>query len=154
MYCSNCGYDLKEKEIEKGKKNDSTKNSSTIDVFVCPRCGKLIKNDLNEEEVKALSRAGHAEIHRSRNTMNRGMSFLVIGVILLCVCIMFFMMSFKANAGGSLVTNCTEFYVFMVLLVLGIASTSFGLVSLFLGIKKNKKYTNLLRDIQNGVFVQ
>jgi hypothetical protein len=154
MYCSNCGYDLKEKQIENGKAKDQVKNPTTIDVFVCPRCGKLIKQDLNEDEIKALSRAGHAEIHRSRNTMNRGMSFLVIGIILLVIAVMFFMMSFKANAGGSLVTDCTEFYVFLILLVLGVASTGFAIVSLFLGIRKNRKYTNLLRDIQNGVFVQ
>ena len=155
MYCTNCGYDLSEKkqEIAKADKNITRTIDSKM-VYVCPRCGKIIKEGLNEEDVKALSRASHSEIHKSRNIINTGMAFLVVSTILIVIAYMFYLMSFKANAGGVLVTTCTEFYVFISLLALSICLYVFSFTSLFLGYRKNHKYTLLLKDIQNGVFVQ
>lgn len=154
MYCSNCGYDLKEKEIDKILKKNNSKRSDASMLYVCPRCGKVIKNNLEDEEIKALARASHAEIHRSRNNINSSLCFLVISIILGIISIMFFLMSFKANAGGQLITNCTEFYVFIVLLVLCILSLGYSIFNLVKGITKNKKYNLLLKDIQNNIFYQ
>ena len=154
MYCSHCGYDLSEKEMKSVTLLNKTKKASTEDVFVCPRCGAIIKNGLDGEEVKALSRASHAEVHRGNNSINTGMCFLVLGVILGCVAFMFFMMSFKASQGNKLIVTSTEFYVFCGLAAITISFLTVSIVSLVRGIKKKKKYTNLIKEIQNEVFYQ
>lgn len=154
MYCSHCGYHLSEEKIDKQLVLSSERSSSTKMVYVCPRCGKIIKEDLSQEEVKDLSRAAHAEIHRARNLRNSGMCFLVISAILLVIAFMFYLMSFKANQGGKLVTDSTEFIVFLVILVLGLCALGYSIFNLVRGYKKNKRYSSVLKDIQNGVFVQ
>ena len=155
MYCSHCGYDLNESRQKKASKTEAGfRTENTKIAYVCPRCGHVIKTDLSEEEIKSLSRASHAEIHRARNSLNRGMCFLVIGSILAIVAFLFFLMSFKAALGGQLSTTCTEFYVFIALTVIGVAGIGYGGYSLRKGIVQNKKYSELLKDINNGVFIQ
>lgn len=163
MFCTNCGYDLSKKDIERIKKeiSNSSKNGSKVVrtkdtnlTYICPKCGHIIKEGLNEEDVKALSRASHSEIHRSRNIINGGMAAFVISLILAVIGYMFYLMSFKANAGGYLVTDCTEFYVFISLISIAAVGFVYAFVSLFLGIRKNRKYSLLLKDIQNNIFVQ
>lgn len=154
MYCSHCGYHLSDKKIEKALSMDAFRTKDTVMTYVCPRCGKIIKENLNEEDTKALSRAAHAEIHRARNFINSGMCFLMISIILSCISGMFFLMSFKASEGGRLVTTSTEFYVFIAMLVIGICALAYSIFNLFRGITKRKRYTSLLKDVQNEVFVQ
>lgn len=154
MFCSHCGYLLKENKIRKVNSQASEFKKDAITTYACPRCGHLIKNNLNEEEVKSLSRAAHSEIHRSRNLLNSGLCFLAISVILLVISFMFYLMSFKAAAGGKLVTTSTEFYVFISLLVIGILALSYSIFNLTRGILKKKTYTNLLKDIQRETFIQ
>lgn len=154
MYCSNCGYKLTQRKIEKILKKTEGRTIDSNVVYVCPRCGKIIKNSLSNDDVKALARASHSEIHKSRNIINSGMCFLVIATILVVIGYIFYLMSYKANAGGMLVTNCTEYYVFIVLLVLGCIAYLYSFISLFFGIKKNREYNLLLKDIQNNIFIQ
>ena len=63
-------------------------------------------------------------------------------------------MSFKASKGGQFDTTCTEFYVFVVLLALGIAGAFYSAFNLIFGYKKKKRYSILLKDIQDGIFYQ
>ncbi len=156
MYCSNCGYHLKEKQIEKAKDNNvgKTKNISTKDVYVCPRCNKIIKTDLNEEEVKGLARASHSEIHRARNKLNTGKSFLVVGAILIIISLLFLTLSFKSNNYGRFEPNCTEFYTFCGLITIGVGMVVFGTISFVQGFKKKKEYEGVLKDIQDEAFYQ
>lgn len=156
MYCSNCGYHLKEKQIEKAKDSNDGKNKniSTKDVYVCPRCNKIIKEDLNEEEVKSLARASHSEIHKARNKLNMGKSLLVIGGILVIISLLFFLLSFKSNNYGRFEPNCTEFYTFCGLATLGVVSLTYGIISFVEGLKKKREFEGILKDIQNEVFYQ
>ncbi len=155
MYCTHCGYDLNEKKQKVAALQATNfRTAHTKLTYVCPRCGHIIKEDLSEEDIKALSRASHAEIHRARNSRNTGMCFLVLGGILLVISFLFFLMSFKAAMGGKLSVGSTEFKVFIALLALGVAGCGFGAYSLISGIKKNHKYSTLLRDINNNVFNQ
>jgi NAD-dependent SIR2 family protein deacetylase len=154
MYCSHCGYHLSDSKIEKTKQKEDYKNPTTSEAFVCPRCGHLVKTSLTDIEIKELSRASHSEIHRSRNLLNGGMSFLVIGAIVLIVSYLFFLMAHKASLGGVLETTCTEFYVFITLLSLGAVLLVFSFVYLFIGIRKHKRYSSLLKRINEGIFVQ
>lgn len=156
MYCSNCGYHLKEKEIEKAKDsyNGKNKDISSKDVYVCPRCNKIIKDDLDVEEVKSLARASHSEIHKARNKLNTGKSLLVIGGILVIISLLFFLLSFKSNNYGRFEPNCTEFYTFCGLVTIGVASLTYGTISFVNGLKKKREYEGVLKDIQNEVFYQ
>ncbi len=154
MYCSHCGYDLSDKKIEKRNLSLELKDAKTDVGYVCPRCGHIIKEHLDESDVKAVARAAHAEIHRARNNINSGLCFLMITIILACICGMFYLMSFKANQGGMLVTDSTEFYVCIALLVVWICTLAYSIYRLVQGITKHKKYSGLLKDIQNNVFIQ
>ena len=156
MFCSHCGYELSEEKRQNidVNANPSLRKEGNVMTYVCPRCGSIIKDNLNEEDVKSLSRAAHAEIHRSRNLFNSGMCFLMIAVIILAISIMFLLMSYKANQGGRLVVECTEFYVFIALLVLAVLALGYSLFNLIKGILKHKEYTTLLKNIQNEIFFQ
>ena len=81
MFCSHCGYELSEGRRQSIDVKSTSRNKDSIMTYVCPRCGSIIKNNLNEDDVKSLSRAAHAEIHRSRNLINSGMCFLMISII-------------------------------------------------------------------------
>ena len=78
----------------------------------------------------------------------------MISIILFVISFMFFLMSFKASAGGMLVTDSTEFYVFIALLVLAVLALGYSLFNLIKGILKHKEYTTLLKNIQNEIFFQ
>lgn len=135
-------------------KISESRTANTTDFYVCPRCGKLVRINLDEYDIKSLARASHSEIHRGRNNISSGMSGLMIGIILAVIGLMFFLLSFKATNGGVLDTTCVEFYVFIVLLVLGIGLIIYALINITYGKKKIRNYENLLKDINNGAFHQ
>lgn len=147
MYCTHCGKNIDEKKLKTPKKEGVT-------MYVCPRCGQLIKDHLDQQEIKDLNAAAHAEVHKAHNDLNRGKSGIVIGLILLIISFLFLLMCFKATAGGDLVTNCLEFYVFLFLVIFGSAVEIFGIVWVVIGAKKKRTYQGLLKDVANGVFVQ
>lgn len=141
-------YFKNELKVKEGRTLDSK------DIFVCPRCGKLVRHNLDEEDIKSLARASHSEIHRGRNNISSGMCGLMIGVILTIIGFMFFALSFKATNNGQLDTSCVEFYVFVVLLLLGIGIIVYAIVSIVIGRGKIKRYEDLLRNINNDSFHQ
>lgn len=129
-------------------------NNNIKKAYVCPRCSHIIKNDLDSDDLKELSQASHAALHRAKNKFSSGMVFLMLGFIFTSISFLFFSMSFKATAGNKLVTNCVEFYVFIGLLIIGLVLLALGFVLGGKGIINLKKYRNLLKDIQNDTFVQ
>lgn len=148
MYCTHCGKNINEKKLV------HLNNTNKTIMYVCPRCGHLVKDHLDSEEIKDLNAAAHAEVHKAHNDLNRGKSGIVIGLILLCISFLFLLMCFKATAGGSFVANCMEFYVFLALATIGSAIEIFGIVWTVIGAKKKKAYQTLLKEVANGVFVQ
>lgn len=148
---------LNANDLEYFKKELGVKESRTLntqDYFVCPRCGKLVRTNLDENDIKSLARAGHSEIHRGRNNISSGMCALMIGIILAVIGFMFFALSFKATNGGVLDTTCVEFYVFICLLVIGIALIVYAIINIIYGKNKTRSYELLLRNINNGAFHQ
>ena len=158
MFCTHCGKEINEEKIEKSKSSfeiaDGKCDSETKVEYVCPRCQRLVHSDLDEEDVKALARASHAEIQRGNNSFANGMVFNCVGGIILIISFIFFRLSRKAANNFQLSTNCIEFWVFVVTLVLSIVFICFGVVKVILGLTKKNKYTAVLKDIQNGTFVQ
>ena len=129
-------------------------SNSVKRAYICPRCGHLIKSELDEADIKELSQASHAQLHRAKNKFASGMVALMTGLIFTCICFLFLSMSFKATNGYQLVINCVEFNVFLGLLAIGVTLLSIGAVFFTIGVFNGKKYQNLLKDIQNGVFHQ
>ena len=158
MYCYHCAYKLDARKVEAEastlESNKDVINGDTEITYVCPRCGHLIHAHAEEEDIKSLSRAAHAEIQRARNSFANGMGNLCIGMILLILSIIFFLLAKKPANNFELVTTCAEFYVFIVLLVIAVVLISVGAFFALKGAINKYKYHNLLKDIQNQTFYQ
>ena len=157
MYCYHCAYDLNEKKVEASKSSfeivEEVKDDSTVS-YICPRCGHLIHEGHSESELKSLSMASHSELQRARNDFAFGMSFASMGMILIIIAFIFFTLAKKPSNGFELAVTSTEFIVSVVLFVLSISLLVVGVVYVFKGRTKNKKYTSLLKDLNNRTFVQ
>lgn len=158
MYCYHCGKKINEKAIE-AKQSSYTHFHEEIPedaklAYACPRCGHLIKEGHDEEDIKSLSRAAHAQIQRAKNFLAAGMGSLSIGLIALAISILFFFLAKKPSNQYQLVTTCAEFYVFVVLLVISVILLVVGFVYAGRGLYRERRYENLLKDINNRTFVQ
>ncbi|MBR1847008.1 MAG: hypothetical protein IJ787_04770 [Bacilli bacterium] len=159
LYCCHCGYRLDEEKVE--ERSPSLANLGETEIqegakvaYVCPQCGHLITADSSEEDVKALSRAAHAQMQRSRNAVASGMGSVCVGTILLIIAIMFFFLAKKPAEGHRLITTCPEFFVSMTLFGISAVLLAVGAVFLYKGLKKHVIYSRLLKDINNRTFVQ
>ena len=157
MYCTHCAKKINEAKLE--RKNPTLAmsediNEATTVAYVCPRCGHLVHDDLEEDEVKSLARAAHAQIQRGRNFFASGMGMVSTGAILLAIAILFFFLAKKPSNKYELVVNCAEFYVFLVLGILSIGLLGFGGYLVAKGIARQRSNTSLLRDINNRTFIQ
>ncbi len=157
MYCHHCAKKINEVRIE-AKKPSFDPNveiaEGTSVSYVCPRCGHLIHDHLDEKEIKSLSQAAHAQIQRARNAFASGMGMVSIGTIALILSILFFFLAKKPTNQYMLVTDCAEFYVFVVLLIASVILLAAGGAFVGIGIVKKQQNANLLKDINNRTFVQ
>ena len=164
MFCSHCGKKFDELAIEKKQSSYVQKDEKgelvAIDSdakveYVCPQCGHLAHNDLNEEEYKSLSRAAHSQLQRGANSFARGMALNLIGIIIGILAISFFLLSFQSSGGAkTLDTSKSTFLVFVVMSVVAVILLGFGIYNTIVGINKKVMYTQLLKDLNNKTFVQ
>ena len=159
LYCCHCGYKLDEEKLEKKSSSlaslgDTEVRSDVKVAYVCPQCGHLITPGAAEEDVKALSRAAHAQMQRSRNAIASGMGSVCVGGVLLIIAIMFFFLAKKPAEGHRLITTCPEFFVSMALFGISAILLAVGAVFLGKGIRKHLVYSKLLKDINNRTFIQ
>ena len=164
MYCSHCGKKFDELAIEKKQSSYVQKDANgelvTIDSdakveYVCPQCGHLAHNDLNEEEYKSLSRAAHSQLQRGANSFARGMALNLIGIIIGILAFSFFLLSFKTEDGVKVVdVSKSTFLVFAVMGVVAVILLGFGIYNTVVGISKKTMYTKLLKDLNNKTFVK
>ena len=158
MYCYYCGKEINEEKLE--KKSSSRQKyieEASLDAdiqYVCPRCGHLIRHGAEEKDIKSLSAACHAELQRGRNDIARGMSSVSISVILLITGIIFLLLSRKADIQYRVSTASPEFWIFMVLTIISVILLVSGGYFLIRGLRRNHKYTKLLKDINTKTFVQ
>ena len=164
MYCSHCGKKINENALEKKQSSYVIKDENDellpVDTdqrveYVCPRCGHLIHPDLNDEEMKSLSRAAHSQLQRGANSFAFGMAFNLIGIIIGILAFSFYLLSF-VSAGGKKVldTSKSTFLVFVVMGIMAVILLGFGIYSTIVGISKKTSYTKLLKDLNNKTFVQ
>jgi predicted RNA-binding Zn-ribbon protein involved in translation (DUF1610 family) len=158
MYCYHCGKKIDEHKLEKqrssieagkGQADENTKVS-----YVCPRCGYLIHEGQTEQDLKSLSAAAHAEIQRGNNFFAIGMGNASIGSICLILAFVFFRLSFKPGQNNRLDRSCPEYFVFWILLAVGIILFAWGVTYVVIGQLKKRKYQHLLKDIQTNTFFQ
>ncbi len=156
MYCSNCGKEIDEKKIQKKLVSDVSHeiNEDTEIVYSCPRCGAHIHHDLNEEDLKSLSRAAHAEYQRGSNSFAVGMCNVCLGGISVIIAVIFFILSMKPANQRQIDPTCVEFYVSMILFALGVVLLVVGIIYVYKGIHKKHHYNQLLKDINDEVFIQ
>lgn len=159
MYCPHCAKHIDETKIEASSSsynqviNQEIAEDATI-AYVCPRCGHLIHEDLQPEEVKSLSRAAHAQIQRARNYFASGMGMVSVGAILLIIGILFFVLAHKPSNGYELTVGSAEFLVSAVLGTVAVVLLVVGGVFVYRGATTKHQNTVLLREINNGTFVQ
>lgn len=154
MFCYHCGYKMKEGEGKISHEVLETKEEEAKISYVCPRCGHLIHEGATEEDKKALSRASHAQMQRSRNDLASAMGSISIGAIALIISILFFFLAKKPSNQYKLVVDCAEFWVFLVLLIIAVGLFVFGGIKLYQGLSKKKLYGKLLSDINDEAFYQ
>lgn len=157
MYCTHCAKKIDETKIEKQSSSfglvDEVGENTKIS-YVCPRCGHLIHADITPEETKSLSRAAHAQIQRSRNDFASGMGLTSVGAIALAISILFFFLAKKPSNNYRLVTDCAEFYVFLLLGILSIILLAMGISLVCIGLLKKKANLTLLQEINDQTFFQ
>ncbi len=158
MYCCHCGKKINEKKLEKKKLSLSISqgeiDEGTKVEYVCPRCSHLIHKDVSEQEIKSLAAASHAEIQRGHNNFASGMSFNLIGLIILILGIIFFLLAHKPANNFELVTSCPEYYVCLVCFAISAVLIIIGIVFTTNGIIRRIKYSRLLKTIQDETFYQ
>ena len=157
MYCYHCGYKLDEHKVEAKKSSFEIVKDIDVDEevqiqYVCPRCGHLIRENMSQEDSKALSRASHAQVQRGNNSFATGMCFNSLGIILLIISIVFLLLSKKPSVG--FVFNCGEFYVSVATMTLSVILLTSGVYQTIRGLILKTRYTRLLKDLNNQTFVQ
>ncbi len=159
MYCTHCAKKIDETKLEAKTSSLGLADGKEIDenakiAYVCPRCGHLIHADVTPEEVKSLSRAAHAQIQRSRNFFATGMGMASVGAILFIIAAMFFVLAHKPSNGYRLTTSSAEFLVAAVFGLIAVILLLFGGFLVIRSLIRKKRNSALLRDINNGTFVQ
>ena len=157
MYCTHCAKRIDEDRLE--AKCPSLPSGAEIPadakvVYECPRCGHLIHAGLNEDEVKSLARASHAQIQRARNSLSTGLGSAAVGAILLIIGILFYFLACKPSNQYQLVTTCAEFYVSVALISISVILLAFGAWRIVRGAVSAHANHVLLRDINNQTFYQ
>ncbi len=157
MYCTHCAKHIDEEKLEQAKSSfalaEEVKEGAKV-VYVCPRCGHLIHEEVGEEEVKSLARAAHAQIQRARNFLSSGLGFVAIGAILFIIAALFYFLACKPSNQHQLVTTCAEFYVSVTLGSISVILLVVGIVQIVLGVTRKMQNERLLREINNQTFVQ
>lgn len=158
MYCTHCAKKIDETKIEASSSyaladGKEIAEGTTIS-YVCPRCGHLIHQDVNEEEVKSLSRAAHAQVQRARNYFASGMGMVSLGAILAAIAILFFVLAHKPSNGYMLTPSSAEFLVSVGIGLIAVILLVVGSVFVVRGVTTKHQNTVLLRDINNGTFAQ
>lgn len=156
MYCYHCAKHIDEDKIEKKSASFAVEEcgeNATVS-YVCPRCGHLIHAEADEEEVKSLARAAHAQIQRARNFLSTGLGYAAIGVIIGIIALLFYFLACKPTNQYQLVTTCAEFYVSVILGSISVILLAVGIVFITRGILRKKENVRLLQDINDQTFVQ
>ena len=162
MFCYHCGKKIDEHKLEARKSSFAPEEGQEMQEFdseakvqyICPRCGHLIHEGIDELETKELSRASHAQLQRAANSYARGMCLNALGGILLIIALIFFILANKPSQGFVLQVNCAEFYVFLVTSIISVILLGFGIYLTVIGVRTKHTYTQLLKDINNKTFVQ
>ncbi len=98
----------------------------------CSSCENEINAQLAEEEVRPFVQRLHKRSNVYRERISMGLSFLIVGLTLLIIGVIFYYLSFKIDRTNEdevvfvLTTTCAEFWVAMIGMVGGSISTAFG----------------------------
>ncbi len=131
-YCREC--------LKKNKEGSSS----------CASCRSAINTRLEEEEVRPFVQRLHKQTNVYRERISMGLSFLIVGLTLLIIGVIFYYLSFKIDRSNEeevvfiLTTTCAEFWVAMIGMVGGSLSAVYGFVTATLfGYKRRVVYHDM-----------
>jgi hypothetical protein len=118
---------------------------------VCPHCHQdnNLKN-LDEQKVHLLHQNCHNQIRKGTEGRNSGLTFLVIGAILLIVGLLFLVLSFRFNVKKQRVftPGSVEFVVCVISLALSAFSLIFGTIRVILSQKLIRTYRKIIQKTE------
>ena len=100
----------------------------------CSSCHSPMNAHLEEEEVRPFVQILHKRSNVYRERISMGLSFLIVGLTLLIIGVIFYYLSFKIDRSNEdevvfiLTTTCAEFWVAMIGMIGGSLSAAFGFV--------------------------
>jgi len=112
IFCKHCA-----------KKISTKKASEAGQVLRCPNCGKEVSAKLEENEIRPLVQKLHKNNNYYRNRIDTGLSFIVIGLTLAIIGLIFYYLAFKLAAADPndpstktfiLNRESSEYWVFVV----------------------------------------
>ncbi len=116
----------------------------------CSSCHSEIDAQLKEEEVRPFVQRLHKRSNVYRERISMGLSFLIVGLTLLIIGVIFYYLSFKIDRENEdevifvLTTTCAEFWVAMIGMIGGSLSAAFGFVCATLfGYKRRSIYHDM-----------
>ena len=168
MFCYHCGFHFDEKKLEEkdpsmlkfsgaSSEGEEGPGNETAIEYVCPRCGHLIHHGHEEEDLKSLSRASHAQLQRGRNAFAKGMCALSIAVIAMITGLIFILLAYKVDSdigGRHMSYSSPEFWIGTILEAITLGLLIYGGIQVAKGLTTKHMYTEVLKDINNLTFVQ
>jgi hypothetical protein len=118
---------------------------------VCPSCHQDNSlKALNPDQTHLLHQNCHNQIRKQTEKKNSGLTFLVIGGILLIVGLLFLVLSFRFNVKKQRVftPGSVEFVICVLSLSLSVFSLVFGSIRLILSQLGLRKYRKILKDTE------
>ncbi len=116
---------------------------------ICPHCGKnMNSNNFTSNDIHTIRQNAYGMVTKNDNERNGGLTFLVIGGILLVVAIVFFVLSFRFNTAKQRVFTPIS-VEFVVSILCGVASLTliiWGSIRLVLAVKKLRFYKSVIKE--------
>ena len=135
-------------------KPDPSKIEEEVDIFEQGELKEEISSKLSKEEISRYSRILHTNDNKAYEKTQSGLCFTVIGSIFLIIAVLFFILSFvkQTNVIVGINVFSMQFYIFIISVVIGGLSLTYGLyktITSHLRRKTYQKEINILAKLKD-----
>jgi len=121
------------------------------DTDICPKCGK--QNDVSKmdnNEFHEYHQFCHRQITKNTDTINSGLTFTVIAIILFVIGGVLTYLAYRYNAYGKRIWDFTsvQFICGVILLAIGAVCIGIGIYKLISGIIRKQKYSRFINELK------